>query len=205
MHQDTSFANVLILDDLLTSVRWARETLDMTDLDIDVGNGLRIHNLEIPFNILKSKLSGPNNGKVQFNNQERMAMRDYLQHVCRVYQVPMNVIPHAAIRYGRFELKIDTILQLAGSRKSQLLNNVNHNSSWVEFQHSNQGIDTLEYGYVKYYAHILLEDDRDLYGEEGAEEHFLPHIYFQPTEKLDKANRLLIRLANPGRAGRRRC
>lgn len=71
-------------------------------------------------------------------------------------------------------------------------------------RHSNQGIDTLKYGYMDYYAHILLDDNQDLHGEEGAEQHCLAHMFFQATEKLDEADGLLIRLANPGRAGRRR-
>ena len=90
----------------------------MTGLDINVGNGLRVHNLMALFGTLKSKSSEPDNGNVEFNNDKRMAMRDYVRHARTAFQVPMNVIRNAAVRYANLELRMYELLQLVGSRKS---------------------------------------------------------------------------------------
>ena len=45
---------------------------------------------------------------------------------------------------------------------------------------------------MDYYTHILLEDEQDPQGEEGAEQHCLAHMFFQPTGKLDEVDGLLV-------------
>jgi len=93
VHQDASFANLLILDDLLNSYRWARNAiaegreliwpyphtmLGVLDVPLEENQPQRVNYLQIPHGLFKSHSSGPNQEQVDFNNQERITLWDYL-------------------------------------------------------------------------------------------------------------------------------
>lgn len=132
-----------------------------------------------------------------------MTLRDYFQlgiaeH--RYCNITMVNIPNAAVRYDRFQMGLSP-KHLAGSQKSQLLNNINRNSLCVQFRHSYQRMDTLPYRYVDYHTciemHIGINDVHVNY--------YLARIFLQPVEIIDPDNQLIIKLALRPRTGRRRC
>ena len=218
MHQDASFANSLILDDLLNSCRWARDAivesreliwpypntmLGVLDVPLEENQPQRVNYLQIPHGLFKSRSSGPNQGQVDFNNQERMTLRDYLRQVRRAGNIMMAVIPRSAVRYGRYQMAAHP-RHLVGSRKSQLLNNANRDSSYIQFQLDIDGLETFQYGYVDYFVYVQMRDNE--IGE--TEDHYLARVYLQPVEVLDpdkNGDGLLVRLvaSRPGRRRRR--
>ena len=113
----------------------------------------------------------------------------------------MAVIPRSAVRYGRYQMAAQP-RHLVGSRKSQLLNNANRDSSYIQFWLDVDGLETLQYGYVDYYVHIQMRDNE--VGE--CEDHYLARVYLQPVEVLDpdeEGDGLLVRLV-ASQTGRRR-
>ena len=175
-------------------------------LKIPEENGRRITCLEIPFGIFKLRSNGPNHGTVRFTNLERMGIRNYLQILRNAQGVAMATIPTGAVRYRRFQMKAKP-QHLAGSVKSQLLNYVNRNSSWVEVRNRDRRGNNMhpQYEYVDYYTHVKIRDDND-----NIENHYLAKIYIHPVEALDILPEgdieryMLIRLVDRTRAERRR-
>ena len=175
-------------------------------LEIPEENGRHITYLEIPFGIFKSRSNGPNHGTVRFTNPERMGIRNYIQILRNAQGVAMATIPTGAVRYARFQMKTKP-QHLAGSVKSQLLNNDNRNSSWVQVRNRNRRGNNMhpQYGYVDYYTHVKIRDDNN-----NIEVHYLARIYIHLVEALDILPErdieryILIRLVDRARAGRRR-
>ena len=90
---------------------------------------------------------------------------------------------------------------MVGSRKSQLLNNANRDSSYIQFRLVLNVLETLQDGYVDYYVHMQMRDKE--VGE--CEDYYLAGVYLQPVEVLDpdeEEDGLLVGLI-ASRAGRR--
>ncbi|KAI5794275.1 hypothetical protein DFH27DRAFT_526717 [Peziza echinospora] len=213
VHLDVSLGNALWLNDLLVHAYLARDGLSFPHnilqeagtgpegIDAVVGDvagtqpldelGLGLHNMVLDGIEEEDERPAPSRSgifksgpkPVAFSQGERLEIRNYLQMVHDLNEVPIQVavavVPQSGLRYARFQLGADGSGDLLGSIRSQRHSPTNRNSSWVCFQepvpHGHVQETPMQYGQVDYYVKVEIQEV--LYE--------LARVHVHPAEDLD--------------------